>query len=145
MEKKTEQNGLTLYFDAEKTREYYANIKLCDCGGCRNYYAQARERFPGLTKWIEKFGVCIDRPDEIMYLDIEKNTNYLCVSYTVCGRLEGTLSTEISLTDCEVPSVTICSPDAPMGYIPNSQTGDYFIIDVTNFTLPWVLHEPMNG
>ena len=138
------QNGLTLSVDTQKTKEYYSGIELCDCQGCRNFYAQARDRFPGLTEWLEQFGVPIDRPDEIMYLDIAENVNYLCVSYTVCGRIEGAQSAEIPLTGGEFPSVTVCSPDAPTGDIPNSQKGEYFVIDVTEFSLPWVLDDPVS-
>ena len=123
--------------DVEKTREYYRSLSLCDCLTCRNFYAQAKNALPELKEYLGRFGVAIDRPDEIVCGDTGEKTEYLCVSYTVCGKI-------IEGDECELCvqsgglelEVTISG-----SYIPNEQHDDYFVVSVYGIVLPWVLEE----
>lgn len=123
--------------DVEKTREYCRSLSLCDCLTCRNFYAQAKNALPELKEYLGRFGVAIDRPDEIVCGDTGEKTEYLCVSYTVCGKI-------IEGDECELCvqsgglelEVTISG-----SYIPNEQHDDYFVVSVYGIVLPWVLEE----
>ena len=102
------QNGLTLSVDTQKTKEYYSGIELCHCQGCRNFYAQARERFPRLTEWLEQFGVSIDRPDEIMYLDDKTFIEYKKYILDEFSRKALISSKEV---DALYPVITVSHPE----------------------------------
>ena len=121
--------------DIEQTELYYESHSLCDCQSCRNYYAQVRDRFVVLDNFLSEFGVAIDRPDEIGWIEAENKVEYLFVSYTVCGRILEYGEYEMSLNDAElVLNIVIGGSD-----IPNEQKGEYFVITVYNIVLPWVL------
>lgn len=126
--------------DINKTEEYYKEQSLCDCPSCRNFYAQISSCFPKLKKFLEEFGVDVSKPDEIGYTEsIEENMiDYTFVAYTVNGKITEFSGYEIDIYDSQFLSVVVdCK------YIPNEQkTDDYFILNVYNIELPWVLNEP---
>lgn len=133
-----EKDGYIFAVDLEKTREYYGRNTLCQCCNCRNYYAQAWEKFPKLEAFLEEFGVDIQRPDELGSIDLENRIDYLSADFTVCGRVEKWAGYEFDIPD-ECP-VSVSVHD---GYVsPNEQTGEYFTFCVWNINLPWVLDEP---
>lgn len=116
--------------DVEKTKEYYKTHSICDCIYCRNYYAQAKYKFPKLDDFLSDFGVDISRPDEIMSVEMD---NY--IDYTVCGSVKSMSKYKIDLYDDILLSIIITN-----GFVsPNEQTGDYFTISVMQIKLPWVL------
>lgn len=143
METIMQQNGYILSVDIDRTREYYKNISLCNCGGCRNFYAQAREKLPKTGNFLAEFGVAVDRPDEIAWIDDDNGITYLFVSYTVCGKIIRSGNDEMNIADTVPVSIVINDPVTSGGYVPNQQQGDYFVLDVMiNGSLPWVLDEP---
>ena len=124
--------------DIEKTREYYKNLSLCDCGECRNYYLQIEEKLPKLKEFLEEFGVDISRPDEISSFTYENEIDYSTVYYTVCGEIAESSKYEIDIYDNLFLSIIPNDDKAP----PNEQTGQYFTFSVFQIRLPWVLDEP---
>ena len=124
--------------DIEKTKQYYQTHSLCDCAGCRNYYAQVVKNLPCCKDFLSKFGVDIERPDEIGWVDLENNTiSYLFVSYTVVGEIILQRKENIEIKENEkIYNITIDNE-----YIPNEQKEKYFVITISNFFFPWKLKE----
>ncbi|SFE54770.1 hypothetical protein [Peptostreptococcus sp. D1] len=76
--------------DLVKTREYYnllCSDRLCDCDYCKLYYLKARKEFPELAAWLEKYGVDIEKPFEVMSIDPAENgiIEYIGMQYIVYG------------------------------------------------------------
>ena len=124
--------------DVEKTKEYYKTHSLCDCPSCRNYYAQVKDRFPLLDKFLLELGVSIDRPDEMGCVELQNEIQYLFASYTVCGKILELDKHKIDLNDGGL-FLNIVIGDY---FVPNEQKTDYFVVAVYNIVLPWVLNEP---
>jgi hypothetical protein len=135
-----EKDAWKFSVDIEKTREYYKNLSLCDCGECRNYYLQIEEKLPKLKEFLEEFGVDISRPDEISSFTYENEIDYSTVYYTVCGEIVESSEYEIDLCDNLFLSIVV-HDGCP---VPNEQTGQYFTFSVFQIRLPWVLDEPLN-
>ncbi len=137
-----EIEGKKLEVAIEENKEYYIAHSLCDCVGCRNFYMQAKEKYPSLRDFLEKFGVDISKPDEIFWGDIiEDELDYITVYYTVKGDILDADKYEIDITDTTFLSLVI-----EKGYVPNNlETEDYFIISVYGILLPYVLDEPFTS
>lgn len=124
--------------DIEKTKQYYQTHTLCDCGGCRNYYAQVAEKLPRCKEFLSKFGIDIERPDEIGWIELEDTTiGYLFVGYTVVGEIIAGTKADLEIKEGE-KSYDIKIDNE---YIPNEQKGKYFVITINDFSFPWVLKE----
>ncbi len=125
--------------DIEQTKEYYKSHSLCDCSPCRNYYAQVKDRFHLLAEFLLELGVCIDRPDEIGWVQWNNDEiQYIFASYTVCGKILELDKYEIDLNEGGL-FLNIVIDDH---FVPNEQKSDYFVVTVYNIILPWVLDEP---
>ncbi|MBR5022937.1 MAG: hypothetical protein IKY18_07045 [Oscillospiraceae bacterium] len=133
------KEGKILDIDFEATVQYYQEHSLCDCSECRNFYAQAREKFPGLTTFLAELGVDIQRPDEIGSIALGDEVDYHFVAYTVNGRILEHDGYEIDIRDGEAAlSIVIDN-----SYFPNEQKiEDHFTVTVYNIRLPWELDEP---
>ncbi len=134
-----ELEGNKFDLNIEKTKEYYKTHSLCDCVGCRNFHIQAKEKYPLLNNFFEKFGVDISKPDEIAWADIiDGNLDYITVWYTVNGKILELSGYEIDINDSTFVNVVLDT-----NYVPNSQeTEDYFVISVYGIWLPYILDEP---
>lgn len=125
--------------DVEKTQEHYKTHSICNCGHCRNYYAQIKNKLPKLDNFLSEFGVDISKPDEIMSYEMDNYIDYVTVDYTVCGNIKSMGEYEIDIYDNLFLSIIITN-----GYSsPDEQTGEYFTISVMQIELPWVLDEPL--
>ncbi|WP_274970910.1 hypothetical protein, partial [Lachnoanaerobaculum orale] len=76
--------------DIVKTREYYNSLSsglLCDCDYCKLYYAKSRKEFSELALWLDKYGVDIENPLEVMSLEPDESgmLDYIGVQYIVFG------------------------------------------------------------
>ena len=71
--------------DTEKTKKYYEIHTLCNCAYCRNFYAQAKDKFPKLSAFLSEFGVDIAKPDETLSVETDNAIDYISIDYTVCG------------------------------------------------------------
>jgi len=126
--------------DIEKTMDYYKTHSLCECDNCRNYYSQIRGKFPKLEEFLSQFGIDISKPDEInMSYEKDNCIHYICVDYTVSGKVLNMGQYEIDIPDNQFLSLVITD-----GFnSPNEQTSDYFTISIySEFTLPWALDKP---
>ena len=133
-----QKQGCKMDIDIEQTKEYYKSHSLCDCPCCRNYYAQAKDRFHLLDEFLLELGVSIDRPDEMGCVEMDNEIQYIFASYTVCGKVLEHDGYEIDLQDGGL-FLSIVVGD---GFVPNEQKADYFVVTVYNIVLPWVLNEP---
>lgn len=133
-----QREGYVFSVDVEKTKAYYNTHSLCNCGCCRNYFLQIKERLPKLDAFLKEFGVDIARPDEIASAEMDGYIDYLCVDYTVCGKVEKMGKYEIDISDNLFVRIVITDGFAS----PNEQTGIYFTISVMQINLPWALNEP---
>lgn len=124
--------------DTGQTEKYYETHSLCDCGCCRNYYAQIGGRFPKLDAFLREFGVDMAKPDEISSVEMDDSIDYIRVDYTVCGSIQAMGQSEIDIEDALPLKIVITDGFAS----PNEQTGTYFTISVMGIELPWVLDEP---
>ncbi len=134
-----ELNGKKLEVDIEKNKNHYSTHSLCDCVVCRNFYMQAKKKYPLLNDFLEKLGVEISRPDEIAWGDINDSVlDYTVVHYTVSGKILETDTYEIEISDTTFLSLVVEN-----GYVPNDREGeDYFVISVYGIFLPYILDEP---
>ena len=122
--------------NTEQTEKYYETHSLCDCGYCRNYYAQIKDKLPKLTAFLKEFGADISKPDEIWSVETDGFITYINVDYTVCGSIESAGQCEIDIYD----NLSVAVTD---GFTcPNEQSGNYFTISVGGIELPWALDEP---
>ena len=76
--------------DIVKTREYYNSLSpglLCDCDYCKLYYAKSRKEFSELALWLDKYGVDIEKPLEVISLEPDESgmLDYIGVPYIVFG------------------------------------------------------------
>ena len=60
---------------------------LCDCDYCKLYYAKSRKEFCELALWLDKYGVDIEKPFEVMSLEPDESgmLDYIGVQYIVFG------------------------------------------------------------
>ena len=123
--------------DTEKTKKYYKIHTLCNCAYCRNFYAQAKDKFPKLSVFLSEFGVDIAKPDETLSVETDNAIDYISIDYTVCGSI-ASIGHNFEINDHFPLSVVITNGFAS----PNEQTGRYFTISVKNIKLPWELDEP---
>lgn len=124
--------------DTEQTQRYDEAHSLCDCGYCRNYYAQIKGKLPKLGAFLREFGVDMAKPDEISGVETDDSIDYIRVDYTVCGSVQVVGQGTIHIEDALLLEAAITDGFAS----PNEQTGTYFTISVMGIELPWVLDEP---
>lgn len=133
------KDSFVLDVDVDSTARYSKEHALCDCDEDRNFYAQARETFPGLAAFLAELGVEIDRPDETGSHAEDDCIDYHFVSYTVIGDILESDKYEIHLFD----GGRFLHVVIDHWYVPNEQKTDrYFTVTVYNIQLPWVLDEP---
>ena len=79
--------------DIERTKQYYAKLTeedLCRCDYCRTYVREIRKALPRLAAYLERLGVNIEKPFEVLPLDeTAEYMEYLAVQYVVIGSAEG--------------------------------------------------------
>ena len=76
--------------DIVKTREYYNLLSsglLCDCDYCKLYYAKSRKELSELALWLDKYGVDIEKPLEVISIEPDESgmLDYIGVQYIVFG------------------------------------------------------------
>lgn len=79
--------------DIGKTKEYYNSLSsdmLCDCDYCKLYYVKSRKEFSELALWLDKYGVDIEKPFEVISLEPDDNgmLDYIGVQYIVFGNFK---------------------------------------------------------
>lgn len=85
--------------DIEKTKNYYNSIttqKLCDCDYCKNYYLQIKFAYPEVARYLEEFGIDIEKPYELAPLSPDNNILEYCgCQYIVFGSCKDTYNHKI--------------------------------------------------
>ncbi len=82
----------------EQTREYYQTLTkedICQCDYCRNYAKLVRDAYPQVSKYLDKFGIDIEKPYELgMPFDdkVNRRLNYHFCMYLVFGSCEDDFS-----------------------------------------------------
>lgn len=136
-----EKDGHKLFVELKDTVEYYTDQDLCDCTGCRNYYRQIKDSFPILDEFLKQFGVDIEKPDEIEWFNYNNEIQYIMAGYTVCGTMDTNEELQFNISDSQLIRVKINQEN----YFPNAHddSDNYFNIIIDNFSLPYILDEPL--
>ena len=78
--------------DINRTKAYYAGLTgddLCQCEYCRTYVREIRSALPRLAEYLERLGVDIEKPFEVIPLDeTAEYMEYMAVQYVVIGSAE---------------------------------------------------------
>lgn len=126
------------YIDKETTNEYYKkNIQdQCDCMYCQNYRKSVAENIPEeLKDFLNKFGIEIDNPEEIICLDVEDDIINYEIFYPIKGSvvLDKENNIELEQAGCNIRVI-------PLEKGPNTQmTNSGFYLDILNMCLPWII------
>ena len=113
--------------DAEGTTAHSMKCSLdhCLCAYCRNYYETVDSAHPTLRSFLERFGLCIEGPSEVMPLE----PDYVMTGYRVLGKI-----LRKGQTRMHVDSVPVHFEEADE----NS-----FFLWAGAMELPWLQSEPM--
>ena len=117
-------------------RRYYAREarEHCTCAWCRNFYESVDGQYPELRSFLDRFGVHIEAPEEMM-----APTPNLCdCYYPVCGEILRQGSEDIT-----VNGVTVSPLTREEAMVNTEMEGPVFYLQVGCMVLPWVLDEPM--
>ena len=89
--------------DIERTKEYYARLTeddLCQCEYCRTYVRKIGAAMPHLKAYLDRLGVDIEKPFEVLPLDETADSmEYLGVQYVVIGSAEDFEETAVENMD----------------------------------------------
>ena len=138
-----EKDGYEFLIDIEKTKEYYEQIDLCECAGCRNYYIQAKKQLPKTAAFLSEFGIDVERPDHISWNPADGKMEYLPVNYTACGKMTPSNGYCVEIKDGKGIKIKIYNSDSG-DYFPTSQKGEFICFSIWNVRFPWKLDEPFD-
>ena len=118
------------------TRKYYAKeySEHCTCAYCRNFYTAVDDRYPKLREFLERFGVHIEAPDEMISFRPTLCSNY----YSVCGEI-----LEQGDDPIDLGGITV-EPMTPEEAMIATDLEPCFFLYVSTLELPWVLDEPLD-
>lgn len=134
----------TIEFDREKTAEYCSKTTRCCCEPCKNFHKLVREKYPKLTVYLERFGIDITSPEEMVWHihSKEKQTVEYTPIYTVNGQLIAANEAKKSFSDESLNLTIHFNNDA---FSENAEiSGPYFEIYVDTVILPWQIEEPFD-
>ena len=119
-------------------RRYYAReaAEHCTCAWCRNFYESVDGQYPNLRPFLERFGVHIEAPDEMM----APNPTLCDCYYGVCGEILKQGSGDIWVDGVSVSPLTL-----EEAMVDTHMDGPVFFLQVGCMMLPWVLEEPMDA
>lgn len=113
--------------DREQTLAYTMKCAgdHCLCAYCRNYYANVDAAHPSLRPFLERFGVCIEGPGEVMPVE----PTWIVACYRVTGQIlhQGTARMHVD--------------GVPIR--PEVSDNGTFLFWVGEMELPWTQDEPM--
>ena len=116
-------NDWVFQVDFDTTRERTASNALdhCTCPYCKNYYDTVVQVYPGLQSFLNRFGVDMSGPSELMPFE----PTYLLACYRVQGQILSFGSSPLLADGIEI------SPE------PAGEEGSFFLW-VGEMRLPWV-------
>lgn len=120
--------------NVEKTQEYYKQLSrdnLCDCAYCQNYIKRIRSDYPVIAKYLQKFGIDIEKPFETMPLEPDKDRyiEYIAAQYIVYGEHK-------SFEKAIINSVNVDIADS---YPSTGIKETHFVIEIYPLRLKWVM------
>ena len=120
---------LTMELSADQASDH------CMCGYCRNFYASIDSVCPTARRFLARFGLDIEGPDELCPIE---PTIYEA-SYIVQGSIlrAGTVPLRID----NIPLQILTADAADMA---TEHPAPYFVLRMGLIELPWVLDEPMD-
>lgn len=129
--------------DIDRSRAYNSSLPKCDCADCRNFYAAIDERYPELRPFLERFGIDVERPEELWCMEDRKEPLVYQSYYTVNGKIQKLGNYEIDAGHAHIlpmrrDQVALPNPDCD-----RDDPDGYFVLSVMDIMLPWVLDEPM--
>lgn len=118
------------------TRKYYARqaSEHCQCAWCRNFYTSVHGKYPNMRPFLDRFGVHIEAPDEMMAFSPTMCANYYAVCGEILERGEGPIM---------IDGIPVEPQSADESMVNTELDGPCFFLYVGCMTLPWVLDEPM--
>lgn len=117
-------------------RRYYAReaAEHCTCAWCRNFYQSVDGEYPNLRPFLDRFGIHIEAPDEML----APNPTLCDCYYGVMGEI-----LEWGSGDILVDGVAISPQTREEAMVNTEMEGPVFFLQVGTMMLPWVLDEPM--
>lgn len=118
------------------TRKHYAREvrEHCTCAWCRNFYMAADLKYPEIRPFLDRFGVHMEAPEEMLSFTPTLCANY----YAVCGEILERGDGPILVNGISVEPLT--SEEA---MINRDREVPWFYLYVGCMTLSWVLEESM--
>ena len=113
--------------DISETRDYYNSLSasmLCGCSYCRNYRSRIRNDYPKIARYLESFGVDIEKPFETSPLEPDQNgiIEYICCQYIVFGKCDAEYNHRIDEVEFRIatsyPSTGIERPHYVVEFYP---------------------------
>ena len=101
-------------------------IDHCTCAYCRNYYETVDKAHPRLRPVLDKFGIHLNGPSEVMPFE----PTLVAACYRVIGRIE------------KVGTALLYVDDVPLR--PESADAESFFLWVGEMELPWLQEEDMD-
>lgn len=130
---------LGINYDYDSTKEYRFKYEgQCDCAYCRNYYKTFKTNYPETSKFLERFGLDVEFPLEIMPLQYDKLNNVM--EYISFYPIKGTLAKDEIILNIEELELRIFKGKNSNNPCPNPKMEDpYLLVEVSGIKLPWVL------
>lgn len=127
--------------DMEATKSYLDIYnEQCQCMYCKNYLKTFADEYPEATIMLQKLGINIDYPLEILDYFWNKNGNKRV--YESYYSVKGELFEDKTILYDEDAIITLYRYDTDAHIYANTgMEKPYFIAAVTNIELPWVLEE----
>ena len=105
--------------EATLTHSAACSVDHCTCGYCRNYYETVDEAHPRLRPVLDRFGVHINGPSEVMPFE----PTLVAACYRVIGSIENKGSARLYVDDVPLR--------------PEPGDGESFFLWVGEMELPW--------
>ena len=134
-----EIDGWVMEADAAYTQNYSDKelSENCQCAYCRNYYAAVDIHYSELRGFLEKFGVQIHAPEEMLPYEMDEGFLY-DPKFSVAGRILCRGNRPIRVAGL---SVTPTQDELAQARMDTAA----FSLHVDGIHLPWVLSEPFPG
>lgn len=120
--------------DKKRNLEYYSaeDISACDCGGCRNFILQIKEKYPEIAEYFSRINVDILKPFELIWIESDnyKRIDYIGCQYIVFGTCEENYSAE--LNGVKIFNNTDCHPTTNIDE-------KHFVLDFGEISLDYLL------
>lgn len=117
--------------NVEKTRQFYKDYDdLCDCAYCKNYIKEIKKAYPDLDAYLDKFGVDIEKPWEILPGEVsDEMIEYLGAQYILIGNKN--YFKKVKLGDIAI-DLAKSFPDPGLDC-------DHYVIEVRPIKLQWTV------